>query len=390
MAALVVMYDVGSRDEKPGATGIAHLTEHLMFTGSRHVPDYDDALQAAGGVSNAWTSCDETVFYCVLPAVNIETAFWLESDRMLFLNLDAESIDTQRSVVIEEFKQQALNVPYGDVEHLLLPLAYSVHPYRWPTLGLDVSELEHVDHSTIRDFHRDHYDISRAIVCVSGNVTLERAVTLAERWFGDIKPRRYCPRLLPSEPIQQEPRVMTVTRDVPSAAIYRAYHMPARADIDFYAADILSDVLANGQSSRFFKQILSSGGVFTELDASVSGTLDPGLFHIRGRICDGVSLDKANSLIDQEIEQLAEDGPSEYEVDKYINKALSHSMFENVDYMTKAIKLCQVEHCFGNANMINTEEERYRSVTANAVREAARSILNSANCSTLLYLTNHR
>ena len=385
MAALVVMYDVGSRDEVPGATGIAHLTEHLMFSGSRHVPDFDDALQRAGGVSNAWTSCDETIYYCVLPAVNIETAFWLESDRMLHLNLDDESINTQRSVVIEEFKQQALNVPYGDVEHLLLPLAYRVHPYRWPVLGRTVEELERVDNDRVRAFHDNHYDVSRATVCVSGNVPVERAISLTERWFGDIEPRALAPRQLPAEPLQQEHRALMVERHVPATAIYRAYHMPARADAAFYASDLLSDVLANGQSSRFFKHILSNGKVFTELDASVGGTIDPGLFYIRGRLCDNVNVESAMKLVDDEISRLQDDGPSQYEVDKYTNKALSHSMFENVDYMARAIKLCQMEHTFSDANFINAEEARYRAVTPDDVLEAARTILRPANCSTLAY-----
>lgn len=387
MAAMAVMYDVGARDETPGATGIAHLTEHLMFTGSRHVPDFDDTLQTAGGVSNAWTSSDETVFYCVLPAVNIETAFWLESDRMLCLNLDDDSIDTQRSVVIEEFKQQCLNVPYGDVDHLLLPLAYQRHPYRWPVLGHDVHELERVSNDTLREFYHDHYDVSRAIVCVSGNVTEQRALALAEKWFGDIEPHHMAPRALPTEPRQQQARDLTVARNVPATAIYRAYHMPARADDAFHAADLLSDVLANGQSSRFFKNILANGHLFTELDASVSGNLDPGLFYIRGRLCDGVNVDDALAAVDREIQRLVDCGPTQYEVNKYVNKALSHSLFENIDYMTRAIKLCQAEHTYGDAALINDQENRYRSVSPTDVQAAAHSILRSDNCSTLIYNT---
>ena len=283
------MYDVGSKDENPKATGLAHLFEHLMFTGSKNAPNFDAPLQAAGGSSNAWTSVDITNYYETLPAQNVETAFWLESDRLRYLNLTDESIDTQKSVVIEEFKQRCLNVPYGDLYHFCNDLAYKVHPYRWPTIGLSVDDIKNASHEDIKSFFAQHYAVNNLILCVSGHIEFEKAVALTEKWFGDFAPANIPVRNLPQEPVQTEQRFMSVKREVPQNVLTMMYHMCGRCDADYQVCDMLSDVLSNGMSSRFYRNVLVKSGLFTELDASVSGTYDPGLFIVRARLASGVA-----------------------------------------------------------------------------------------------------
>lgn len=383
MVAFNLLYDVGSRDEHPDATGIAHLVEHLMFGGSAHVQSFDAVLQAVGGESNAWTNSDETNFYCVLPAADVETAFWLESDRMLALTLSDESIATQRRVVMEEYKQRVFGVPYGDVSHLLSPLAFTTHPYRWPAIGKDINDIATVPDDVVRRFHHDHYSPASAILCVSGNVSLDRTRELAEKWFGPIEPSPVATRRLPVEPVQREPRELEVSRDVPCNMLYRAYHIPALADARFTAFDLLSDVLGNGHSSRFFTNLVSRGRYFSELDASVSGSLDPGLLYINGKLLDGATWDEAEAAIDNVLQDLMSTGPTQYEVEKYANKAQSAMMFERIDNSTLATRLCQHEHQ-GDANLINTQLDRYQSMTAEDVRQAAMA-LTPDNCSTLRY-----
>lgn len=384
MVAVNILFDVGSRDETPEHTGLAHLMEHLMFTGSKNAPSFDDALQAAGGESNAWTSADITNYYDILPAQNIETALWLESDRLLNLNLNHQSIALQKSVVTEEFKQRYLNQPYGDLYHLLHGAAFTVHPYRWPTIGLNVEDIASVDDEVVADFYHSHYAVNNAILCVAGNVTFDKTIALVNKWFGDIPPHEVAARSLPREPRQLSPRLVERTAPVPADMIFRAYHMCSRTDHDFPATDLLSDILANGTSSRFYRNVVTKKGIFTELDASVAGLYDPGLFYVRGRLNPGCSFSDAEKAIDEELEKLIAEGVTDYEVQKYTNKFLANDMFESVHYVEKAARLCRYELLMG-ANEINNEVARYRAVDAGHIMNVAREVLRPENCTTLHY-----
>ena len=385
MVAVNLRYDVGSRDESPSRTGLAHLFEHLMFGGSANVPNFDCALQAAGGSSNAWTSNDCTNFYDILPAQNVETAFWLESDRYLNLNLDEQSVAVQKSVVIEEFKQRCLNRPYGDVGHLMYDLAYKEHPYRWPVIGMDISHISDASIDEIRDFYNSHYSVDRMVLCVSGNVTFDRAVQLAEKWFGDIVPRSTSVRNLPAEPMQQQPRVKRVHSNVPENMIMRIYHMCGACDADFVASDLLSDVLANGTSARFHRNVIMKCDLFSDLDAVIWGSIDPGLLYITARLRDdSADMDKAIEVIDAELHKLLNEGATQREVKRYANKHVAAELFENIGYANVAEKLCKFE-MLGDASRINTENDLYLQATAADVDRVAHQIFREENCSTLYY-----
>lgn len=384
MVALNLRYDVGGRDESPERTGLAHLFEHLMFGGSLNAPDFDGALQAAGGSSNAWTSNDCTNFYEVLPAHNIETAFWLESDRYLNLCLDEQSVATQKSVVIEEFKQRYLNRPYGDVSHLMRSLAYKCHPYRWPVIGVKPEHIAEASMQEIHDFYNTHYSIDRMVLCVSGNVTFQRAIELTEKWFGDLAPRASHKRNLPSEPEQLEPRVLKVHSDVPEDMIVRIYHMCGANDPDFVASDLVSDVLANGPSARFHRNVLMTTDLFTDLDAVILGSDDPGLLYVTARLADGVDADEALDVIDGEIDKLLREGVSERELRRYANQHVSRELYENILYDVVAEKLCKYE-LLGDASRINTENDEYQAVTVEQFNQVAQKIFRPENCSTLYY-----
>lgn len=384
MVALNLRYDVGARDENPERTGLAHLFEHLMFGGSANAPDFDGALQAAGGSSNAWTGNDCTNFYEVLPAHNIETAFWLESDRYLNLCLDEQSVATQKSVVIEEFKQRYLNRPYGDVSHLMRSLAYKSHPYRWPVIGVKPEHIAEASMQEIEDFYNTHYSIDRMVLCVSGNVTFQRAVELTEKWFGDLAPRASRKRDLPVEPAQTQPRVLKVHSDVPENMIVRIYHMCGTNDPDFVASDLVSDVLANGPSARFHRNVLMTTDLFTELDAVILGCDDPGLLYVTARLANGVDAQKALDVIDGEIDKLLREGVSERELKRYANQHVARELNENILYDAVAEKLCKYE-MLGDASRINTENDEYQTVTVDHFNRVARELFRAENCSTLYY-----
>ena len=290
MVALNIVYDVGARDEHPLHTGFAHLFEHLMFGGSLHIPDYDMPLQLAGGENNAWTNNDITNYYLTVPKANVETGFWLESDRMLGLDFSERSLEVQRAVVMEEFKQRCLNQPYGDVGHLIRPLAYQVHPYQWPTIGKELSHIAQATLDEVKDFFYHHYAPNNAVLAVTGNIAWAEAVRLTRKWFGPI-PRREVPeRRLPQEPGQTEERRLSVERNVPLDALFMAFHMCRRDDPDYYAFDILSDILSNGRSSRLNLRLVQERKLFSSIDAYISGSRDAGLLHIGGKPSPGVSI----------------------------------------------------------------------------------------------------
>ena len=387
MVAVNLLYDVGSKDESPEMTGLAHLMEHLMFAGSRNAFSYDGELQKAGGESNAWTSNDVTNYYDVLPAHNVETAFWLESDRLLNLSLNDENVALQKSVVMEEFKQRFINQPYGDIYHLLRGAAFTTHPYRWPVIGRDLSDIEKVTTSDVINFFESHYSVDNLVLCVSGNISFDRVIELAQKWFGDISPRCSYRRNLPQEPEQNEPKIIRAHRDVPHNMIYKAYHMCGRRDVDYQACDMLSDVLSNGKSSRFYQNILMKTDCFVDLDASVSGDFEPGLFYIKGRLDSNTSWEQASEIIDREIEYLWTGGISDYEVKKCANKYASSFLFENLAYAEKALKLCEYELLSSAADM-NSEINRYRMLTPGRVQDVAKKILRPENCTTLFYGPN--
>ena len=384
MVAVNLLYDVGSSDENPAKTGLAHLMEHLMFSGTTNFAKYDEMLQRAGGDSNAWTNIDVTNYYDILPAHNVETALWLESNRLVNLNLTDENIEIQKNVVVEEFKQRYLNQPYGDILHLMHGLAYTVHPYRWPTIGLDVETINAFTPADVKDFHKRFYSIGNLVLCISGNISFDKAVALVEKWFGDISPSGQVARNLPQEPEQQEPRFLSHKCDVPYNMIFRVYHMCGRCHDDYPATDLISDVLGNGQSSRFYRELIQRTSMFADIDASVLGSRDPGLFYIRARLTQGVALDAANRAIDDVLSNLIEGGTTQAEIDKCVNKYLSNKLFENVGYAEKAVSLCSHELLWG-ANGINAENERYRDVDTGKLQTVASWLFKESNCSTIFY-----
>ncbi len=385
MACVNLLYDVGARDEDENKTGFAHLFEHLMFGGSVNIPNYDEPLQMVGGENNAFTTNDITNYYCTVPPENLETAFWLESDRMLSLAFTDKSLEVQRSVVIEEFKQRYLNQPYGDVWLLLRPLAYKVHPYKWATIGKEIAHIEQAVMQDVKDFFKKHYCPSNAILVVAGNVNTEEVKTLAEKWFEPIEAGNKTVRQLPAEPLQTEARQLTVERDVPASALYKVYHMCSRRDPEYYTVDLLSDILSRGNSSRLYKSLVKDKQLFNELNAYVMGDMDKGLLVISGKIPDHVKMEEAEAALKAELEKIKTNGVGDKELQKCKNKVESSISFGETDILTKATNLA-VSELLGDADLINREVEKYNAVSPEHIRTQANLILNESNCSTLYYL----
>ena len=384
MVALNVLYNVGARDENPEHTGFAHLFEHLMFGGSVNIPDYDAPLQLAGGENNAWTNNDITNYYLTVPRQNVETGFWLESDRMLSLDFSERSLEVQRGVVMEEFKQRCLNQPYGDVGHLLRPLAYRVHPYQWPTIGRELSHIANATLEEVKDFFFRFYAPNNAVLAVTGNISFEEAVSLTEKWFGPI-PRREVPlRQLPKEPVQTGERRQVVERNVPLDSLFMAYHMCDRLDADYYAFDILSDILSNGRSSRLNQHLVQEKQLFSSIDAYISGTIDAGLFHISGKPAAGVSLEEAEAAVREELNELQTALVQEHELEKVKNKFESTQIFGNINYLNVATNLAWFE-LNGQAEDMEKEVERYRAVTADRLKAVAQTAFREENGVVLYY-----
>ena len=378
MVALDILYNVGARDEHPEHTGFAHLFEHLMFGGSVNIPDYDAPLQLAGGENNAWTNNDITNYYLTVPRQNVEIGFWLESDRMLSLDFNERSLEVQRGVVMEEFKQRCLNQPYGDVGHLLRPLAYKEHPYQWPTIGKELSHIANATLDEVKDFFFRFYAPNNAVLAVTGNISFEEAVALTEKWFGTI-PRRDVPvRRLPQEPVQTEERRLTVERNVPLDALFMAFHMCERAHPDYYAFDILSDILSNGRSSRLNQHLVQEKQLFSSIDASISGSIDAGLFHISGKPSAGVSLEEAEAAVREELKILQNEAIAAQELEKVKNKFESTQIFGNINYLNVATNLAWFE-LNGAAEDMEKEVERYRAVTAGQLQTVAQTAFDKAN-----------
>lgn len=389
LVAINILYNVGSRDEKPDKTGFAHLFEHLMFGGSHNIPSFDEPLQFVGGENNAFTTNDITNYYITLPADNIETGLWLESDRMLALNFSEQSLEVQQKVVIEEYRQRYLNQPYGDVWLLLRPLAYKVHPYRWPTIG---ERIEHISDATladVEDFFYSHYAPNNAYMSISGNIKAEDAYRLVAKWFGDIPSRNVKTKNIPAEPKQGEARKLKVTRSVPYHAIYKTWHMPDRLDKTFYVCDLITDLLSSGRSARLYRQLVKEKELFSEINAFVSGDVDPGLIIIGGKVMEGVNPDDADRAIEEAIENLKNEHVSEQELTKLRNKFVSNLMLSHTNVLNKAMALSYYE-MLGKASLINDEMEQYNSITSADIANTANEIFCNSNCSTLFYLAENK
>ena len=388
MAVVNVIYDVGARDENPEKTGFAHLFEHLMFGGSVNIPNYDEPLQVAGGENNAFTTNDLTNYYCQLPAENIETAFWLESDRMLSLAFDAKSLEVQRKVVSEEFKEHYINKPYGDVWHKMRELAYSKHPYRWMTIG---KELKHVEDATlqdVKDFFAKHYTPVNAILVVAGNVTTESVKLLAEKWFGPIAAGIKYNRNVPAEPKQTAPRSLEVKANVPIDALYKCWHICDRLDKRYYVTDLITEILSGGGSSRLFQALVKEKQLFSNIDCSHSGSTDAGLLSIEGKLVKGVNMKDAEAALMEEIYTLQQKGITEKELQKVKNKTESMLAFEDMSVMSRATNLAMYA-LLGDAELINTELEKYQAVTTAELINESNIIFQENNCNTLYYYANN-
>lgn len=384
MVAINIAYDVGARDEDASHTGFAHLFEHLMFCGSLHIPEYDVAIQEAGGENNAWTSNDLTNYYLTLPYPNAEIGFWLESDRMLGLDFEGRGLEVQRQVVMEEFRQRSLNQPYGDLNHLIRDLAYRVHPYRWPTIGLELAHIEKATKEEVKSFFYRFYAPNNAILAVTGRISFQETIRLAEKWFGDIPAREVKIRRLPVEPLQTEQRRKTVERNVPAHMLYMAFKMGGRTDIDYYPSDMLSDLLSNGSSSRLIQRLVKEKKLFSSIDAHIDGSIDPGLFHITGRLAENISFQEAEEAIWQELKNLQENLVEDFELEKVKNKYESQQIFNRMSYLNVATDLAYYE-LIGDAELINTEVECYRSVSKENIRAVAQKLFAPQNSNIIHY-----
>ncbi len=386
MAVLNILYDVGARDEEEDKTGFAHLFEHLMFGGSVNIPSYDEPLQRVGGENNAFTSNDITNYYITLPAVNLETAFWLESDRMLSLAFSEKSLETQRNVVCEEFKQRYLNQPYGDVWLRLRPLAYQKHPYRWATIGQDLKQIENAKMEDVKAFFHKHYNPQNAIMVVGGNVKTADVKVLAEKWFAPIPGGQKYDRNLPVEPAQTAERREIVKADVPVNAIYMAFKMPERNDEEYQTYDLMSDVLSQGQSSRLYNSLLKEQQLFSDVHAYITASIHEGLFIIEGKLVDGVSVETAEASIWNELNKLIDEPVTDEEITKVKNKSESIMVFSEMSLLDKAMNLAYYE-LLGDADRLNSEIDKYLAVTPQRIMQAAKSTFVKTQCSILHYLT---
>jgi zinc protease len=384
MAVVNVLYDVGARDENPEQTGFAHLFEHLMFGGSINIPDYDEPLQRAGGDNNAYTTNDLTNYYCQLPAANIETAFWLESDRMLSLAFSERSLAVQRKVVCEEFKEHYINKPYGDVWHNMRELAYTVHPYRWMTIGKELSHVENANIQDVKAFFNKHYTPANAILVVAGHITTDQVKKLAEKWFGPIPSGEKYIRCVPQEPKQTEARIKTIEAEVPLDAFIKTWHMDARLDKGYYTADLISEILGGGGSSRLYQSLVKEQKLFSNLDCYHFGSMDAGLLAIEGKLVKGISFEQVEKALAAEIEKITTTPITDNELAKVQHKTESVIAFEDMSVMSRANSLAMYE-LLGDASLMNTELEKYHSITAADMLAYSQSIFQPSNSNTIYY-----
>ncbi|MHC1708339.1 MAG: M16 family metallopeptidase [Bacteroidales bacterium] len=385
IVAFNILYHVGAKDEDPAKTGFAHLFEHLMFEGSVNIPRYDEHVEKAAGQNNAFTNNDITNYYLTLPKQNIETAFWLESDRMLGLDLTPEKVQIQKQVVMEEFRQRYLNQPYGDIWLLLRPLSYKVHPYRWPTIGMDLSHIEKAEFTDIASFFEKHYTPANAILTIAGDVDPQQMFSLAEKWFGPIdRPYNYY-RNLPEEPRQTEKRQLTVKRDVPLNALYKTFHTRKRSDSVFIISDMISDILSRGDSSRLHQELVKNNSIFNDISAFVTGETESGLLIVGGKINQEISVEEAEKAMDAEINKLIQEPVSLRELDKIKNQAETSLKFSEMKVQEKAMTLAFYEH-LGDVTLWETEYQHLVNAQAEEILQLAQEIFTEENASTLYYL----
>ena len=384
IAAVNILYNVGSRDEDPNRTGFAHLFEHLMFGGSRNIPNYDEPLQKVGGENNAFTSSDITNYYITLPAANLETAFWLESDRMLSLSFDPKVLDVQQKVVIEEFKQRYLNQPYGDVWLKLRPLVYEQHPYRWATIGKDISHIENATLDDVRAFFYKYYLPNNAVLVVAGNVTTEQVKQLCAKWFAPIPAGDQYVRNVPKEPVQTAARHLDVSAKVPLDGLYKAYHMPGRFEPGYQATDLLSDMLGRSKSSRLYQQLLRDNPLFSNIGAYLTSSDDPGLLVVQGTLNEGVSLEDADAAVESVVAHFINQTVADEELVKVKNQGEATLAFSEVELLNRTMNLAFAANA-GDPELVNQEAAAIQAVTPDAVQAMARQVLRKENCSTLYY-----
>lgn len=385
LVAVNVVYYVGSRDEHPEKTGFAHLFEHLMFAGSKNAPDFDMPLQNAGGENNAYTTNDYTTFYEIVPAENIETALWLESDRMLSLNISKKALSLQQKVVVEEFKETCLNEPYGDAWHHLSSLMYHTHPYRWPVIGLIPEHVENAKVDDVRSFYRRWYTPNNAVLSIAGHINTKEALELAEKWFANIPSGPVIERQIPVEPPQTGPVQKTVTANVPASTVYLAFRTPARLDPAFYPIDLMADILAEGHSSRLYRRLLKEKSIFSQIDAYLTANLDPGLFIIEGRPAEGVSEEQALQALWETLQLLQDELVSDRELAKIQHKFESTLVYSELSILSKAQNLGYYE-LLHSAEWLNEEVNAYMKITPEDIRQAAIDVFQPNNAGTLIYL----
>ncbi|MFI5218355.1 MAG: M16 family metallopeptidase [Bacteroidia bacterium] len=386
LVAMNILYNVGAKDEDENKTGFAHLFEHLMFGGSVNIPDYDEPLERAGGENNAFTNNDFTNYYLTIPKQNIETAFWLESDRMLSLAFSEKSLEVQRNVVIEEFKQRYLNQPYGDVWLLLRPLAYKVHPYKWNTIGKDLSHIKNATMPDVKDFFQRYYNPANAILVLSGNISVDETKKLSEKWFQPIPSTLVKKKKLPVEPEQKEKRILKTEKEVPNSRIYKAWHCCSRTDNEFYATDLLSDILSRGKSSRLYQTLVKEQKLFTEISAFLTGDLDKSLMVIEGSLVDNIEMEKAEKAIDEEINKIRNQKVTDRELTKSKNTIESGIAFGETNIANRALNLAFYE-LLGEANEANNQCRYYQSVTAEQIQNVANKTFSDENQSVLYYVS---
>ena len=388
MAVVNIMYNVGARDENPEQTGFAHLFEHLMFGGSINIPDYDEPLQRAGGENNAYTTNDLTNYYCTLPAENIETAFWLESDRMLSLAFSKKSLEVQRKVVCEEFKEHYINKPYGDVWHKMRELAYKEHPYKWMTIGKELSHVENATIEDVKNFFYKYYTPINAILVVAGNIKTDDVKALSEKWFGNIPSGEQYNRNLPQEPKQQEARLLEIKADVPLDAFIKTWHINARLHKGYYVADLITDVLGGGGSSRLYQALVKEKQLFSNLDCYHFGTVEAGLLAVEGKLVKGVKMADAEKAVEEEIEKMKTHLITDEELQKVKNKTESVIAFEDMGVMSRANSLAMYE-LLGDAELMNTELEKYQAITVEDIKTFSQQIFDNNNSNTIHYYSKN-
>jgi zinc protease len=384
IVALNIIYNVGAKDENPNLTGFAHLFEHLMFGGSINIPKYDLPLEKVGGENNAFTNNDFTNYYLTIPKENIETGFWLESDRMLNLAFNKKSLEVQRKVVIEEYKQRYLNQPYGDIWLLIRSLVYKYHPYQWATIGKDISHIEKAKMADVKAFYTKFYNPNNAILSVVGDMELQDLQVLCEKWFEPIPAGEIYIRNLSKEPTQNQARFLEVTRDVPVDVIFKVYRMCDRLHPDFYATDLLSDILSNGKSSRLYLELLKKQNLFSQISAFISGDIDEGMFVVAGYLNDGIDFQTADKAISTELEKIYSSEIPSNELQKVKNKVESALLFSELSNIDKAMNLGYYE-LLGDADLSNFEIEKYSQVSIDDIKNVALNLFKSENCSTLFY-----